>query len=127
MKTTKQRLVHLAIVAVVTTTAYASAASLGGLASDTLGAGSAVVASCDEDGLAISYNVVDDNVTGIVVDGLAPTCAGGRLFVTLADDSGSALGSGTHASITATSEMVAIAPEPAAAAVTQAHIVILGP
>ena len=127
LKTIKRRLVHLGIVAAVATTAYASAATLGGVASETLGAGSAVVQSCDGDGLALSYAVVDDAVTEVIVDDIAPTCVGGRLSVTLTDASDAAIGSGDHASLSATSQSIAIASQPDAELVTDAHVLIVGP
>ncbi len=111
---------------VVATTAFASAASLG-LSTNTLGAGSANVQTCDSDGVSATYTVTSGNVTAVTIDGIAAACAGGRLKVTLADSSGAAIGSGGPTVVAATSESVSVNPQPAAANVAQLHVVIEGP
>jgi hypothetical protein len=60
----------------------AAAASLGGLTSSSLGADQTVIASCDTDGIVLSYTNsynTGTNVyttTAVVATGVNPTCAG---------------------------------------------------
>ncbi|MGD9999622.1 MAG: hypothetical protein AB7L17_16690 [Ilumatobacteraceae bacterium] len=69
----------------------ASAASLGGLTSETLGAESDVVAGCDTDGIDIAYVTDYDEatqdyvVTGVRLLGVADTCIGQLASVALDD------------------------------------------
>ena len=80
---------------------YAMAASLGGITSDSIGADSAVVASCDTDGVTSAYVAGWDptdkryEITSVTVGGVADTCDGRNLSVTLTDSSGVQIGSGT--------------------------------
>ncbi|MBI5087593.1 MAG: hypothetical protein HZB15_01620 [Actinobacteria bacterium] len=72
----------------------ASAASLGGLTSETLGAESDVVAGCDPDGIDIAYvtdyneTTQDYEVIGVRLLGVADTCIGQLASVALDDASG---------------------------------------
>ena len=109
------------------------AASLGGLWSRTLGAGSATVAACDSNGFTASYTVVSGNVTAVTVDGIAdPACEGGQLSVTLTH-SGTDIGSGgpqtvpTDGDVANNAMTVALSPQPAADQVNSIHIAITGP
>jgi hypothetical protein len=69
----------------------ASAASFGGFDSDTLGSQTDVVASCDTDGVGITYTYAYDatsqwyEVTEVVVTGVDTDCDGLDASVTLAD------------------------------------------
>jgi hypothetical protein len=69
----------------------ASAASLGGLTSETLGAESEVVAGCDPDGIDIAYVTDYDEVSqdyevvGVRLLGVADTCVGQLASVALDD------------------------------------------
>jgi hypothetical protein len=80
---------------------YAMAASLGGITSDNVGADSTVVASCDTDGVSAAYVTARDatdkrhEITSVTVGGVADTCDGRTLSVTLTDSSGAQIGSGT--------------------------------
>jgi hypothetical protein len=111
----------------------ASAASLGGITSNSLGADTAVVGSCDSDGVTLSYTNSYDatlgryQTTSIGVSGIAAACAGKSLSLTLKDSSGAALGSGTVASIGGTTATVTLAGSGANAnAVVGAAAVISG-
>ena len=71
---------------------YASAASLGGLNSGGLGAGSATVGSCDNDGFEVEWVLTGSKkVTGATVTGIAADCAGGALSLTVTGSGGTAL------------------------------------
>jgi len=74
----------------------ASAAGLGGITNESLGADAVVVASCDDDGIAATY-VTDYSttlqayeVTGVTLSGVDAACVGLDYDVTL--DDGSPLG-----------------------------------
>jgi hypothetical protein len=101
---------------------YAMAASLGGITSNKVGADSAVVASCDTDGVTTSYTTSWDStnkrysISSVTVSGVADTCDGETLSVSLKDTSGTQLGSGSLAipSSVATSFTVSMSPTPSA-------------
>jgi hypothetical protein len=101
---------------------YAMAASLGGITSNKVGADSAVVASCDTDGVTTSYTTSWDStnkrysISSVTVGGVADTCDGETLSVSLKDTSGTQLGSGSLAipSSVATSFSVSMSPTPSA-------------
>jgi len=110
------------------------AATLGGLAGVQLGAGDAVVAACDTDGLSVSYTTASGAVTAVTVSGIAdPGCEGGQLSLTLADTSGASVGSGGPQAVpsdgdtTDNAMTVNVSPQPAAGVVTAIHAVITGP
>jgi hypothetical protein len=111
----------------------ASAASLGGITSNSLGADTAVVGSCDTDGVTLAYTNSYDatlgryQTTSVNVTGIAVGCAGKTLSLTLKDSLGNSLGGGTVASIAGTSAAVALtAPGANANAVVGAAVVIAG-
>jgi hypothetical protein len=93
----------------------ASAASLGGITSNSLGADTAVVGSCDSDGVTLAYTNAYDatlgryQTTSVGVSGIAAACAGNSLALTLKDATGVSLGSGTVASISGTTATIALA------------------
>lgn len=103
MSTSKRK--TLAVVAAVAAFAAvsASAASLGGLTSDNLGADATVVASCDKDGVSVSYTTQYDVtskaylVTKVQLDGIDVLCAGQTASLTLSDAGGASLGGGSAA------------------------------
>ena len=111
----------------------ASAASLGGITSDSLGADTAVVSSCDSDGVTMAYTDVYSaslgryQTTSVAVAGIDAACSGKSLNVTLEDSSGASLASGTVASISSTSATVALSGSGANAnAVVAAAAVVTG-
>ena len=111
----------------------ASAASLGGITSNSLGADTVVVGSCDTDGVTLAYTNAYDATLGryqtttVTVSGIAAACAGKSLALTLKDSGGVSLGSGTVASIVGTSAAVAMGGSGANAnAVVGAAAVISG-
>jgi hypothetical protein len=111
----------------------ASAASLGGITSNSLGADTVVVGSCDTDGVSLAYTNAYDatlgryQTTSVAVSGIAPACAGKALNLTLKDSGGVSLGGGTVASISGTSATVTLAGSGANAnAVVGAAAVISG-
>lgn len=77
--------------------AVASAAGLGGVNSDELGAGVGVVASCNNDGVDVSYTTAFTGgeyvVTEVQVSNIDATCDGQTLSLTLTDGA-SDIGSG---------------------------------
>lgn len=88
------------------TTAFAavvgSAATLGGIGSDDLGADTTVVASCDTDGITVDYTTTyvasegTYEVSGITLGDIADGCGGQAVKVTLGGTGGDpALGSAT--------------------------------
>lgn len=103
---------RLAVAAVaVAAFGAASAASLGGLSSAKVGSNDTVVASCDTDGVALSYTTAYNataskyQVTSATVSGIAAPCIGQTLAVTVKDASGASLGTGTIA-VTGTSHTI---------------------
>lgn len=122
----------------------ASAATLGGLNSDSLGADADVVASCDTDGVAVEYTTSysstgspDGTAGGYIVDsmnvtGVNDACAGLAYEIVLTDVNGAELddGDGTVA-LTGTvaddnSFEVQLTGEASAEAVTGVALVISG-
>lgn len=122
----------LAVLAgLVVTASVAMAASLGGLSSQQLGANTTVVASCDTNGVSLSYTTAYNatagryDVTSATVSGIAAACAGQTLSLTLADAGFVALGSGS-ATVSGTSQTVTFSPGIDAEAVARAAVVITG-
>lgn len=110
---------------------FASAASLGGLTSSRVGSENAVVASCDSDGVTITYTTAYDaadsryEVTTATVAGVAAGCAGQTLSVTLKDGTGASIGAGTMTAVSG-ANAVAIAPNSSAQALVGASVIIAG-
>jgi len=82
--------------------AAASAASLGGLTSSSLGADNGAVTSCDTDGVTIAYGTPAYDATSglykvstVTVGGIALGCSGKTVAVTLSDATNGSLGSGS--------------------------------
>ena len=107
----------------------ASAATLGGLTSSSLGANETVVAACDTDGVTIAYTNAYDAATGkyrttsATIGGMAPACTGKNLSVTLKDGTGASLATAS-AAVTGAAQAVNVAA--AADAVSGAAVVISG-
>jgi hypothetical protein len=93
----KSLAVALAIVGVAGLS-MASAAQLN-VTSDTVAAGTSVVAACDTDGVAVAYTTGfvtgSYRVTGVTISGIAPACSGRTLDFTLVDAANASLGTGT--------------------------------
>lgn len=85
----KKLLIALAVGVAVFAAAYASAATLGGLNSDDLGSDDDVVASCDSDGVVVTYDTVYSAASAayivdkINVTGVDAACAGQTIKATL--------------------------------------------
>lgn len=114
MKNTRtRRTLMSAAVALVAATGItaASAATLGGITTDDLGAEDSIVVGCDDDGVEVSYATTYTaaekryEVTGVTVSDIASACVGQTLEVTVADDDGVSLGSGSL-TVAGTSESV---------------------
>jgi hypothetical protein len=118
----KRTILALLVSLTVFASLYAMAASLGGITSDSVGADTAVVASCDTDGVTAAYATSWDatdkryEITSATVGGVADTCDGRTLSVSLTDSSGAQIGSGTLAIPTsvATSFAVTMTTAPSA-------------
>lgn len=111
--------------------AGASAASLGGLTSQGLGADNGTVSSCDTDGVTIAYTSAYDStaglykVTSVTVSGINVACNAKTLNVTLTDASNASLGSGS-ATIAGTSQAVTMSPTANAKLVVGAALLVTG-
>jgi hypothetical protein len=85
--------------------AFASAASLGTITENTLGANTTVIASCDTDGVALSYTNTYDptvgkyKVTSVTVSAINAACASKKLDITLKNATNVSVGSGAVASL----------------------------
>ncbi len=119
------------LAAIIVGVSVASAASLGGLSAQQLGANTAVVAACDGDGVTLTYTTAYNgaagryDVTSATVSGIAAACVGQQLSITLADSTFAALGSGS-ATVSGASQTVTFTPSIDAEAVTRAAVVITG-
>jgi len=128
----KRTILALLVGLVVFGSLYAMAASLGGITSDSVGADSAVVASCDTDGVTSAYVTAWDatdkryEITSVTVGGVADTCDGRTLSVNLTDPTGAQIGSGTFVIPTsvATSFAVTMSTAPSAELTEGVNILI---
>jgi hypothetical protein len=109
----------------------ASAAQLN-VNSASLGAGSSVVASCDTDGIGVSYtntySTTGYNVTGVTLTGINAACAGLNYKVQLTTTGGAVLGTeatGTLSNPAATTQAITVGAQ-AASAVTGVSVVVFG-
>jgi hypothetical protein len=130
----KRLLIALAVGSAVFAGAYAMAASLP-VSSTRLGAGDAVVPSCDTDGVTTSYTV-SYSATGTAgykidtaeISGVAATCLGATMKVTLTGASNSALAERTQVVAAPTSYSINFSSSAVPAAeVTGVHVTIVGP
>ena len=129
-----RRVLKLLAVVTVFGAVFAMAASLGGISSAKLGADDAVVASCDTDGVSTTYTSGWDSTDGryetssVTVAGVADTCDGQTMKVTLINSSNDSLGEGTLSIPTsaATSHSVTMSTAASSEAVTGIHITIGG-
>ena len=98
----KRILLGLVAGAMVFSMVIGMAASLGGLTASNLGADDAAVASCDTDGVTSTYTTAYSStgtagykVGNVVVGGIADTCDGDSLSVSLTGSGGTSLGEQT--------------------------------
>jgi hypothetical protein len=133
MNPMKKRLLVGCVVATAVFAAVFGAAATMGLTPDGLGANSAGVSACDSNGVTTSYaNTWDatDNryeVTSVTVKGVADTCDGLTMKVTLASVANADIGNGsmtipTNAAVDHT--VTPLSVNPAASAVANVHVVI---
>ena len=128
----KRTILALLVGLVVFGSLYAMAASLGGITSDSVGADSTVVASCDTDGVTAAYVTAWDatdkryEITTATVGSVADTCDGRTMSVSLTDTSGAQIGSGSLVIPTsgATSFAVTMSTPPSAKLTEGIHILI---
>lgn len=102
MRISRNKAIAVLVGVVVAGVVGASASTLGGLGSDTLGADTGVVASCDTDGIGVSYTTSLGSagyvVTAVEFTGVAAACDGLDFSAELTGTGGSlAGGSGTAA------------------------------
>jgi hypothetical protein len=110
------------------------AASLGGITSGSLGADDAVVAACDTNGVTTSYTTsystsgtAGFHVGNVAVGGIADTCDGDTMSVTLTGAGGSSLGEQTATVPTGAGTSASVsfaAANVLAESVTGVHVVI---
>lgn len=133
MNPMKKRLLVGCVVATAVFAAVFGAAATMGLTPDGLGANNAGVSACDGNGVTTSYaNTWDatDNryeVTNVTVKGVADTCDGLTLKVTLASAANADIGNGTMTIPTSAAVDHTVTPlsaNPAASAVANIHVVI---
>ena len=85
----KHLLLALGAGGAATAAVVASAATIGTVDSTDLAAGTSVVASCDSDGIAVSYTTAYDatlggyRVSSVTLDGVADACVGQSVGITL--------------------------------------------
>lgn len=132
MSISRKKLLAVAAAVGVFGTLTASAASLGGLSSTSLGADQTIVASCDTDGVALAYTNNYDVATNsyrtsaVTMSGVATACVGKTFKLTLSDPTvslGETTGTVTLAS---GSQVITLAAPVDAKAVTRAALVITG-
>lgn len=111
----------------------ASAATLGGITSNSLGADNTLLTSCDTDGVSVAYtNTYDPTgqrfvVSNAVISGINAACAGKVMNVELSGTGGAALSSSTSLTLTSSaSQTVAFATPAVSEDVLGAAVVITG-
>ena len=132
----RSTLITVVLVALITGVALATVrtgTTLGGITGTDLGSDTAVIGSCDTDGVTLTYTNTYDayfgryQTTSVGVSGINAACAGKVLSLTLKDNANASLASGTVASISGTSVTVTMSASGANAnAVVGAAVVISG-
>jgi hypothetical protein len=128
----KRTLLALLISLLVFGGVFATANTLNGITSAKVSADNTTVASCDPDGVSTSYGTAWDatdkryNVTSVTVSGVADTCDGQTLNVSLTDSTGAQIGSGSVAIPTsaATSFPVPLTTAASAKLTENVHVLI---
>ena len=92
-----------------------------------MGNGSTPVAACDANGFTISYTTSGGNLTSVGVGGIAPSCNGGSLRVTVVDSSRTSVASGGPVAVSGTSATVSVSPNPPGATPAGVDVSIAGP
>ena len=126
MKRVRQLLIGIGVVAAAVSITYASAAAVP-VTTNSLAAGGSAVASCDPDGVVVSYTLSGDSVTQMTVQGIAAGCGGGEISATLVDTVEAAVGEGGPQTVTGSSAALSISPQPDSLDVVAVHVVIVGP
>lgn len=128
----KQLLLALGAGGAATAAVVASAATLGTVDSTDLGAGTSVVASCDTDGIDVSYTTSfsagEYKVTAVTLDGVDANCDGQDVKVTLYDAANTPQGAGSSSAVTFTAgtAVVGIGTPASAEDTTGVAVVISG-
>jgi spore coat protein U-like protein len=110
----KRTLIAITAGLAVTGGVFASAASLGGVESNSLGSSATVVASCDTDGVkldyATSYDVASGTylVTSVTVDGISDKCVGQPIEVSLKAADGKSSATTSREAVKGTSQTIAV-------------------
>jgi len=122
----------LAAVAVFGSVA-ASAATLGGVTSGSLGADVTTVAACDTDGVTLAYTTAfaagGYQVTSVTVSGINAACTGQNLRLALTDTAGATgatLFSSASQAVAGTTATVTVTPTVVTAAAVKGAAVIIG-
>jgi hypothetical protein len=109
----------------------ASASTLGGLTSTSVGSNDTVVAACDSDGISIAYttgyaaSASKYQVTAVTLSGIHANCANQTAAVTVKNASGASLGSGS-VTVSGTSASISLSTPADAEALAGASVVISG-
>jgi hypothetical protein len=122
-----KRLLILCSAVAVGFCSLASASALQGVSSPPVGNGSTPVAACDANGFTISYTTSGGNLTSVGVGGIAPSCNGGSLRVTVVDSSRTSVASGGPVAVSGTSATVSVSPNPPGATPAGVDVSIAGP
>jgi hypothetical protein len=128
----KRTLLALLLSLVVFGGVFATANTLNGITSAKVSADNTTIASCDPDGVSTSYGTAWDTtdkryeVTSVTVSGVADTCDGETLSVSLTDSTGAQIGTGSTAIPTsaATSFVVTLSTAASAKLAENVHILI---
>ncbi|HZC29462.1 MAG TPA: hypothetical protein VE269_06950 [Gaiellaceae bacterium] len=128
----KRTLLALVLSLLVFGGVFATANTLNGITSAKVSADNTTIASCDPDGVTTSYGTAWDatnhvyDVSSVTVSGVADTCDGQTLSVTITDSTGAQIGSGSTAIPTsaATSFTVTLSPTPSAKLASNVHVLI---
>ena len=123
-----RRIVFVALASLTLSAAvFGSAATLGGISARGLGGGQSSVQSCDSDGVGVTYTTSAGTVTSVTITGVAAGCANGAMYVVLTNGSNASIGASGPVTVSGTSVVMPLAPQPSAASVAAAHVSITGP
>ena len=102
----------------------ASASSLGGLSSRSLGADASVVGSCSNTGISSHFVLTASNVTAIALDGFPANCVGQTVYVTVASTAGAE--AQASAALSGSTAVLSLPHPVAVSAVTSLSLVVSG-